>query len=338
MENIEERPIQEVRGSYILYLPKEWCSQNNLSKGSRVRIRYSGSRLVIEAPSGYEKEEIVIIHLDKISESSLNYILISLYLLGIDKIRIISKRNIGLKDRRFIREIIEKFTKYLISYEGKNFLELRSGYSELNIWELLFKAFNSLESILNHFLEILSTKGRFEYIDIEEIEAMDSEVDFLRRDLERIHSRSLLSGCSDIDLKTQEILVRIAVILERIVDHLNSLARLSVDEERNLESLPDYIAKLRSVVNYLTEIISSLRNSYMYGKHVDNAQRILDSLVNIIEEKNKFHAILKSDVGIDLIKYHILRLYDYITDITELLIDWTVKTYYVDYSHMFHIE
>jgi hypothetical protein len=263
-------------------------------------------------------------------KESVHYILISLYLLGVEKIKIISKHSISLKDRRDIRRITELYTKYVISYEGKNFLELRSEYSIQNIWQLIFKAFNTLESILNHYLQILTSKGAFEYEDIEEIEAMDNEVDFLRRDLERLHSRSLLKGEGKLDLKSQDILVRIAIILERMVDHLNSIARLGYEGHVDLATLPDYIAKLKSMVNYLMDIISDIKDAYLYSKEIADFNSIIRTLVNIIREKTTFHSVLKRDVVIDLIKYHMLRLYDYLTDITELIIDWVVKLHYVD--------
>jgi len=339
MNNVEERTIQEIRGSYIIYLPKEWCIKNGLGKKSRVRVRYTGPMLFIEALNNMGDKKVVTIQIHKMSEKVLQYTLIALYLLGIDKIRLISRRNISLKERRVIRRIIESFTRYMISYEGRNFLDLSYSYTQYDIWTSIFKVFNSLASILNYFLETLTRKDKFSAEDLEEIEAIDSEVDILRHDFERMFSKSLMSLKSetDLDLKSQDILVRIVIIVERMIDHLNALARLSVEDGHSLDSIPTYIAKLNSIVNHVIKIFENIRDTKLYGIKLNNFNSIMQTLVNIIQEKITFHTFLESDVVIDIVKYHILRLYDYITDITELLLDWIVKIFYIDYEHMLHM-
>ncbi|HEW93296.1 MAG TPA: phosphate uptake regulator PhoU [Thermoprotei archaeon] len=339
MDSVEERTIQEIRGSYIIYLPKEWCIKNGIRKKSRVRVRYAGPTLFIEALNEISNKKVVTIQIHKMNEKMLQYIIIALYLLGIDKIRLISRRNISLKERRVIRRIIESFTRYVISYEGKNFIDLSCSYIQYDIWTSIFKVFNSLASILNYFLEILTRKDKFSAEDLEEIEAIDSEIDLLRHDFERMFSKSLINLKSEVnlDLKSQDILVRIVIIVERMIDHLNALARLSVENGHSLDAISTYIAKLNSTTNHIIKILENIRDTKLYGIKLNNFNGVIQTLIDIIQVKVTFHTFLERDVIIDIVKYHILRLYDYITDITELLLDWIVKIYYIDYEHMLHM-
>ena len=79
------------------------------------------------------------------------------------------------------------------------------------------------------------------------------------------------------------------------------------------------------------------KQTKLYGIKLNNFNGVIQTLIDIIQVKVTFHTFLERDLIIDIVKYHILRLYDYITDITELLLDWIVKIYYIDYEHMLHM-
>jgi phosphate uptake regulator len=317
----EERRIQEVRGSYILYLPKEWCKDLNLGKGSRVLIRRVGSKLVIEPSEAPRIKLYSDIDLDEIGEGSMYYMLISLYISGAEQIKIVSKKQLSGEVKKMISTYIKHMPGFSIFDEAKNFIilrEVRRG-SELNT--VVRRIILNARSLFEYIIKIYSGE-RAE----EDLEELDSEIDAIRREAERIFNIMLTSPGLDSDSKILQksyIMVQIARVIERISDHLVAIAQYTESSENDRAKIYSMLSNIYSYYTMIEELIKqNLQEEETGRKGRESLRKVILRLVDLIESKKKIHEMV-AEAGLekDITAYHIMRIYDYITDIAEYVLD-----------------
>jgi len=317
----EERRIQEVRGSYILYLPKEWCKDLNLGKGSRVLIRRVGSKLVIEPSEAPRIKLYSDIDLDEIGEGSMYYMLISLYISGAEQIKIVSKKQLSGEVKKMISTYIKHMPGFSIFDEAKNFIilrEVRRG-SELNT--VVRRIILNARSLFEYIIKIYSGE-RAE----EDLEELDSEIDAIRREAERIFNIMLTSPGLDSDSKILQksyIMVQIARVIERISDHLVAIAQYTESSENDRAKIYSMLSNIYSYYTMIEELIKqNLQEEETGRKGRESLRKVISRLVDLIESKKKIHEMV-AEAGLekDITAYHIMRIYDYITDIAEYVLD-----------------
>jgi len=317
----EERRIQEVRGSYILYLPKEWCKDLNLGKGSRVLIRRVGSKLVIEPSEAPRIKLYSDIDLDEIGEGSMYYMLISLYISGAEQIKVVSKKQLSGEVKKMISTYIKHMPGFSIFDEAKNFIilrEVRRG-SELNT--VVRRIILNARSLFEYIIKIYSGE-RAE----EDLEELDSEIDAIRREAERIFNIMLTSPGLDSDSKILQksyIMVQIARVIERISDHLVAIAQYTESSENDRAKIYSMLSNIYSYYTMIEELIKqNLQEEETGRKERESLRKVILRLVDLIESKKKIHEMV-TEAGLekDITAYHIMRIYDYITDIAEYVLD-----------------
>ncbi len=320
----EERRIQNIRGSYILYLPKEWCKDLNLGKGSRVLIRRVGSKLVIEPSEAPRIKLYSDVDLDGIGEDSLYHMLISLYISGAEQIKIVSKKQLSGEVKKIISTYIKHMPGFGIFDEAKNFIILRE-----------VRRGSELSTVVRRI--ILNARSLFEYIikiyggerAEEDLEELDSEIDAIRREAERVFNIMLTSPGLDSDsniLQKSYIMVQIARVIERISDHLVAIAQYTESSENDKAKIYSMLSNIYSYYAMIEELIKqNLQEKEIGGKDRESLRRVISRLVDLIESKKKIHEMVAA-AGLekDIAAYHIMRIYDYITDIAEYVLDMIV--------------
>jgi len=344
MSNISEiRNVQEIKGSYTLYLPKEWCSINNITKGSRVIIKGSRRRLMIEPAD--KAEEKINLRIDEFDERSLKYILISLYVLGYKNIRLESKRNIDLRTRRDIRSILRLLKGYEIYEEGRNYVVIRETISRTDLEQLMRKEFNSLFFLLKLLREYVEKKVYAKERDSEDtkqftdmdLEELDTEIDISRLEIRRIYSKILtdLSIDPGIDPRVLSNLIMISNILERIADHVVEALRIIMSKEfpetlsEKILEILDEVDKASIVINnYLDKLLKEIFDRESQKRISEELEVTFKNLVDLIETKKMFRERIRGGLSENpLFEYHITRVFDYMTDIAEYIIDIYAELY-----------
>lgn len=333
----EIRTVQAIRGSYILYLPKDWCDRNSIAKGSRVYVRSLGRRLMIEPVSAPER--VIEVSIDDLSREVLKYMMISFYVLGYRALRLYSRREIGVRERRYVREILRLLRSFEIYEEGRNYILVREVAETRDLSTMMMKEFNSVAFLIRVLRDYIGSlvegrssidEGQGQTLSIEDIEELDTEVDITRLEIKRIYSKILtdLSIDPGVDQRVLSSLVMIGNILERIGDHTVEALRILVEGEvgrGTLAALTHVIEDLEksstTVNNYLELILKSLFVD-REGLYIDTST-VVKNLAEIIDLKRSFREKIRGvSGGVDeLFVYHITRIFDYITDIAEYLID-----------------
>ncbi len=329
---MEERTIQEIRGSYAIYLPRSWCISNNLRKGSKILVKDLSGKLIIEPSDMAHKPVEFNINIDAYTKDELRYIIISLYILGADYVKLESKRPIKPKIRSIVRDALRFLNGFEIFDMGKNYIVIKQSVPGIDIENQMYEAINKTRSMFSYIYESLKDEGRIDYDTLIDLSSIDDEIDRARNILERQLNKSLttLNLPNNLNLRQLSFLVNIARISERIADHLYYIANLCIDKNRSCSlNIAETLRELQNIFEKLTIYIGVFldhRESHMKGDSGENGSSLkLRDLVSIIEHKGEFHKSLERlSSGSSILIYHLGRIYDYLTDIAENLLDLTI--------------
>ncbi|MCS7109075.1 MAG: phosphate uptake regulator PhoU [Sulfolobales archaeon] len=324
----EVRTLQKVGGSLALYLPKEWCEINNVSKGSKINLRYSDDFICLDVDRP-EKVKGLSIDTTSLLEGELKYIIISLYILGFDYVKFTSNRRISLPLRRYLVSSLKHTPEYKVVDEGDNFITIKRVGEGEDLIKALIREFNIVSTVLRYALEAIeSGKDFWDYSDA--VEELDSEVDRARTEVERAAYKLTEKPYLN-PLKMRYVIpsVLISKLLERLADHIVLLIS-------ELEKPPNELRRsLLELLNELNSNYEGLRK--VFEDHFPSKQIIsiedvgptISKLVYIVEGKKKFReVVIKTLQGIssELVMYHVIRIYDYLTDTAEVLINVLVDS------------
>lgn len=322
----EIRSLQKLGGSLALYLPKDWCDRNGLDKGSRVIIKYSERFLAVEI-DGESKQEATV-DLDDILDGDLKYVLISLYVLGFDKVRLVSKKRISLTSRRFILSLLGYTPGFEIIDEGENFVDIAITHEIEDPAIALHRETNSVSTVFKYAIEALERAPNIpeEYVDA--IEELDNGVDRAWFEVERaVYKNMGRARWKYAESRSLIPLLLVSRYLERLSDHLVQLV-----QEMRTSSIQQYdiIMQIRSLLISYHDTIKSFKAVLEERSRIKDTN-LITKLINVIENKKSYrHNVipkLRKEGGI-LIAYHVTRIYDYITDIAEVVINVIVDNLY----------
>lgn len=327
MDNVirsEVRALQKVGGSLAVYLPREWCDMNKLEKGSKVNIRYTNDFLCIDIDKPSEIKGASI-DVSSLLESDLKYILISLYILGYDHVKLTFGRRISLPLRRYVISSLRYTPEYRVVDEGDNFITLKRVAEGGDLIKALRHEFNSVLTMFRYVLESLQDgKDLISYVDA--IEELDDEVDRARVEVERAAYKLTERPYLNVSMIRYVIpSVMISKYLERIADHLVSLMDEigKITNSINKEVMLELLRELNVKYDELKKLFEEYYFSEIHLKKGDIIS-IVSKLIYIIENKKGFKDAILSRVSTShsgLLSYHIIRIYDYFTDIAEALIN-----------------
>ena len=112
---MDVRKLQKTGGAtFLISLPKEWITKNELSQGDPVAIFETNEGTLIIDPKYTEREELkrTIINIPKSSQPNAGFDLgreiTAAYLFGYDEIIIASDKNISLDQRESVKKTIQK--------------------------------------------------------------------------------------------------------------------------------------------------------------------------------------------------------------------------------------
>ncbi|MEM1681786.1 MAG: phosphate uptake regulator PhoU [Sulfolobales archaeon] len=322
----EIRSLQKLGGSLALYLPKEWCDMNNLTRGSKVRVRYVDRFLCVETEREEKRE--AVIDLDDILDADLKYALISLYVLGFDRVRLSSKKKISLAIRRHIISLLNYTPGYEIVEEGENFVDIAIAREVEDPAKALSREFNSVSTLFKYSIEALERAPNIpdEYVDA--IEELDDEVDRTWFEVERtVYKNVGRAYLKSVESRSMIHLLLVSRYLERLSDHIVQLV-----QEIHASPVQQYetIAQIRSLLISYHNIIESFKAVLEERKSARDTNTIT-RLINVIENKKSYkHSIiprLRKEGG-TLVAYHVMRIYDYITDIAEVVTNVILDSLY----------
>ena len=302
---MEYRKIQVTGDStYIISLPKAWIKKNKLDKGDVLSVIERADEVLLKIKDEKEKETHVKIKTN--DEDFLARLLITKYIQGYDNIVFSAKEHLDPK----IRSHLIKTSSYLIGLEP--FGETK----ETITFKMLMKGNRELlESIERmHDLSMLSLKELVENLEIrqgntvilDEIIQRDDEIDkFYFLILRQLSSTGGFEAI---------IWAQIAKSMERISDHLESIAQL-VKEGKGMRT--EDINMFKQLIDLYGDVMLTLKNG-----DLSLAEEILIKIQRIRAAGTDLKNSLDGDERKNILIYaSFRRIGEYISDMAESVIN-----------------
>jgi phosphate uptake regulator len=302
---MEYRKIQVTGDStYIISLPKTWVIKNKLEKGDVLSVVEKGDEVSLRLKEEKEKEFEVKIKSN--DAEFLSRLLITKYIQGYDTVIFSSKQHVDPK----IRERLIKTSSYLIGMEP--FGETRDTIT----FRMLMKGGrNPMESIERmHDISMLSLRELLETMDLgayddntlSGIINRDNEIDkFYFLIVRQISGTGGFEGI---------VWVQVAKSMERISDHIETIARLVKDGQRiKKEDLPVF----KELIDLYGDVMMTLKN-----KDLSSAEEILGKIQKIRAKGADLKNNLEGDYRKNVLIYaSFRRIGEYISDMAESAIN-----------------
>ncbi|MEC7708686.1 MAG: phosphate uptake regulator PhoU [Candidatus Thermoplasmatota archaeon] len=274
------RRLQLTGGAtYTLSLPKPWISSNNLASRDSIRIdwRSSGELMLSPLEESEERKTEIEINLGGLPIGALYDHLMGAYISGVQEIVIKSKTNLTRKTRNEIRRFLRSTRGFEIGEEDDSSARLISllNAGELPLSASLNRMYLLLSSLVRDIIESLQGADSELISDHDERER---EVDGLQYLIERqvgsMLSSSQIVKSLGISRKQGVEYANLARSLERMMDHADQIAKLTIDSESipklsaqkmPLSALPIWLDSIKTLMINLrerdTHQIENARNS-----------------------------------------------------------------------------
>ncbi len=336
----EMRKLQVTGGStYVLSLPKEWVTQNNLKKGSSLLIREeeNGALSILPQEMGKTEstQEAFIEVSPKDNPNALTRKVVAAYLVGYNMIHIRAKNQQQLSSRQ--RNTLKNFARRLLV--GTEIVTDAS--TELTLQVLLSYPELSVPSALRRMCIITSSMHKdaitaLKKLDnqlAEDVIATDNEVDrfhlYIIRQLKMAVQNPRI--IKEIGLKNPRDCLGYRLItktVERTADHAVNIARNILPLKKRLDE------KALTKIEQMSELaISSFETAVesLFKREFDNAEGIIErteEIISLEEEAVLFsrETGMEEITNIRLIIESVTRAAEYANDIAEIVLNLTVES------------
>ena len=311
----EVRKIQHTGGSsYTVTLPKNWIIANKLEVNRQVEMEVFATKTLIINPIGSKKDKTGHLTITRFQEERLTREIISLYISGVDEI-LISSQAITSEQRLAIRRITHKLIGFELFFENSSQILLKSVViTSIPISEYITKM---VEMVVSMYFDVLMVVQKHDKILSKDIEMRDIEIDRIHLLIIREFKKSLSKALSDvlidpslIDLNYFE---HVAIRLERIADHIVSIALEMNKEPQKQEKLFNKFefASMKKTAQFLDEL-----KKIIFAKNIQNTHRLMDDVKLVKNANDRLQNETKTRKQISIAKSN-QRICSYIENILE---------------------
>ncbi|MHA1251286.1 MAG: hypothetical protein ACTSRP_14955 [Candidatus Helarchaeota archaeon] len=155
----ESRKVQEIRGSYYLYLPKKWCVENRITKNQEISIEVleDNTLLLMNKSNVTPLIGKISIDLDEWGDENTDiyFLIFSSYICGADKIIIQSKKKINLHLRQEIDQMVRDLIDLEVLEEDDHHIVIRTlGQTPEDIKNIFQRMLNNVLYMLEQLSQI----------------------------------------------------------------------------------------------------------------------------------------------------------------------------------------
>jgi len=293
--NMETRKVYVSGGStYVLSLPKKWVKKSNLKAGDSLVVTEQDGSLLIETSIAEKESQAKEIKISQLtSNEALERMIIAIYLVGYDTIKI----KLDRKDHLLYRESIRRILDYLIGIEivedtnDAMTLEIMVDYKRMATMQILQRMYAINRSMLLDLSKALKNNDTWLAKDVTVREKEIDRLYFLVvRQLKSAVEHQQIAEKLGIERQKDCLGYRIAVkALERIADHIENIAKsyIMLYEIQKDSQLEDFIKLNNNIV-------------VVFGKSVDalftRNHVIAEKIFQELKEIKKYHAEISNEL------------------------------------------
>jgi phosphate uptake regulator len=339
--NEEQRKLQVTGGStFILSLPKEWATKNELKRGSSMIVREEEDGSLSVAPSSFAKKEKQDEALIKVGPNhnpdAVMRTAISAYLMGYNVLHLHaqgSQKVLSLTVRNYIKDFARNYlvgTEIVIDTPTDLTLQVLLNYPELTVQNALSRMSIIASSMHKEAVEAL---GKLDYQSARGIIETDREVNRFGLYIVRLLKLAVNNQriVKEIGLTNQRECIGyrlIAKSVERSADHATKMAERTLQlKEPVSEELLNNIGKLSNLANSMFEDAMEA----LFKHDFNLAESVLEKLPQVHEfEKDAVissqSAKVEEVVNLRLLIESVRRIAEYASDISEVVLNMNVDS------------
>ncbi|MFX1486295.1 MAG: PhoU domain-containing protein [Promethearchaeota archaeon] len=313
------RRVQELRGSFYIYLPKNWCKKVGLKSGQELNLFESSDGAVTILPPGASlkgKAEIGF-KIDDYDEKTIITLIVSSYISGARKLEIISAWPISIEMREKISKITRQLLGFEIVSETEKGIVINDVSLALTIKPLMKRELSAVKYMLLSIISLLESPN---VKDAKIIVNRDKDVDRYHYAIERLSHLALKNPtyALEVGLATEDCLnyYMASKFVERTADHIVGIAKEIIKGRK----IPE---KLKAIAGEISSIYDGVLQAF-FAKGIDFHKVISDILSqspSIIDELDR----TGEEAGERILTMHFRRIVNYCTDLAEIAIDQNVS-------------
>jgi len=331
---VETRKIQKTGGSsYIVSLPKTWAEQNGIKKQARVGIitRPDGTLVIVPRVDQQQDQREKVFDADAIGKGNLLFrMLVGAYIMGFNKITVMSKTRLDPQVKTTARQFIDKAIGLQIIEETPNAITIRElldpAQMQFRIWieRIGSLVISRLEDSL-HALAEGDAKTAKDVID------RDVEINRIHWILSRQHNLLMRNLAFSERLDPKEWRNANYSLVSRRMERIGDYAvRISENALRVIDKNIDENL-VKSIVEAGKQAINIFKRSVdgLYGGTIVEANQIIDSVRELVKKCEAIEEqVLEQEtaVGVALgyINEAIRRTGEVATDLAEYIINFLI--------------
>lgn len=337
----ETRKLQFTGGStYIISLPKNWIKENQLTRGSTIKLRKEESGLLTIMPYGTsqtsKKNEDAIIKVSaKEPSNTIIRKIVSAYLVGYNMlhIRAIGQKQLSAKQRSDLKNFSRQMlvgTEIVTDTTQELALQVLLSYPELSVQSALRRMSIITSSMQKDAITALK---QWDKQQAREILVTDNEVDrfnlYIIRQLKTAIQNPRI--IKEIGLKTARDCLGYRLVtkaVERTADHASSIAKNVLQLKKKADN--EIVIKLEKMSNIAISMFESAIES-LFRQDYTLAEGIVERTKEVISIEEE--AVVSSQtMDIKEVPYarliieSIRRIAEYASDIAEVVLNLTVES------------
>lgn len=338
--NEEQRKLQVTGGStFILSLPKDWATRNELKRGSSMVLREEEDGTLSISPTKFEKkekrDEAYIKASPNDNPDAIMRTAISAYLNGYNvlHIRAQGQKPIPTKTRNHLKNFARNYlvgTEIVIDTPTELTLQVLLNYPELTVHNALSRMSIIASSMQK---EALTSLNNLDFQSAKAVIETDREVNRFGLYIVRLLKLAVSNPriVKDIGLNNQRECIGyrlIAKSVERTADHATKMAENTLLLEEPVK--PELLEK----VNQLSSLANTMFENAMEALFKQDFN-LAESVIEKLNQAHKFEkeAILLTEgikpeeiVNLRLLIESVRRIAEYASDISEVVLNMTVES------------
>ncbi|MDF1539789.1 MAG: phosphate uptake regulator PhoU [Candidatus Thorarchaeota archaeon] len=187
---ITTRKLNQVRNSFYVYLPRNWCDRFKLSKDSEVKIEQSADGILKIIPpqfvtQGPQRAKFII---DEENKESIVNLLIGSYIVGTGEIELEFGSDLDISTREEVSQWVRRLPGFEILDEHSQSIIISDTSEKQGVFPILRRQFSTAKYMLTSLVDTMKT-GKHK--EAERIIDRDEDVDRHRYFVERLCHLSL---------------------------------------------------------------------------------------------------------------------------------------------------
>lgn len=336
LTGLEQKKVQEVKGSFYIYLPKEWCTKYDIAASKKVLMKQlSDDSLLIRAEketgSALDDSKLTInLDLDEkpnehipneLYENFLFNQYLTAYIIGVKTIIFKKRTNIPLQIRSRIRKMTQNFLGMAMISEKDTTIVVEDTTTQIDLRLTVRQILSKVGITITNLIEIMESSNVSE---IPELINQDDQIDGHRYAIERQVHRILRYPTLALANKTNSMeclhYAETGKLVERVGDYVLQIAKLYL--KKPFKDGQQIVPRLKKMYTTYTTVqdFFEREDSFKFFEITESVKKEKEELNDLMDSEHPYKSYFS----------YLRRIFGICGDISEIRINDILSRKYHD--------